>query len=96
MFDIRAFLQRSINNGLGRNRLSTSLSLVGRDDDTTATVVGSVSERFGGETGKDGRVDGTNSSTSEERSSGLPVMFELVMRTLAVQFSRTKSWASKC
>lgn len=96
VFNIRAFLQRGIDNGLGCNRLSTSLSLVGRDDDSTATVVGSVSERFSGETGKDRRVDSTNSSTGEECSSGLPVMFELVMLTSAVQFSRTKSWASKC
>lgn len=96
VFDPRAFLQRSINNGLGRDRLSTSLSLVGRDDDSAATVVGSVSERFGGEPGKDGRVDSTNSSASKECSSGLPMMFGLVMRISELQFARTKSWASRC
>jgi hypothetical protein len=74
VFDLGALLQRSIDNGLGRDRLSTSLALVGRDDDSAATVVGSVSEGFGGETGKDGRVNGTDSSTGKERSGRLPVM----------------------
>lgn len=74
VFDFGALLQRSINNGLGRDCLSTSLALIGRDDDSAATVIGTVPQGFGGETGKDGRVDSTDSSTSKECSSGLPVI----------------------
>lgn len=72
MFDFRAFLERGIHNGLGCNSLAASLSLVGRDDDAAATVVGTVSQGFSRETRKDGRVDGTDSGTCEESSSGLP------------------------
>lgn len=72
MFDFRAFLECGIHNGFGCDSLAASLSLVGRDDNAAATVVRTVSQGFGGETGKDGGVDGTDSSTSEESSSGLP------------------------
>lgn len=72
VFDIWAFLERRINDSLGRDRLAASLSLVGRDDNSTATIIGTVSQGFGRETSKDGGVDGTDSGTCEECCSGLP------------------------
>ena len=52
-----------------KTRDSNSL---GRDDDSTFTILNSVSKRFGRESSKDGRVDRSNSGTSQESRSRIP------------------------
>lgn len=61
-----ALLECGIGDGLCRDGLSAALGLVGGDEDLGLAVVDAVSERLGGEAGKDDRVDGSQTSAGEE------------------------------
>ena len=56
VLDEGTFVESGVDDGFGRNRLSSSLSFVRGDDDSRLGVDDSISEGFGGETGKDDRV----------------------------------------
>lgn len=68
--DIGALLQSLIDNALGANDLSSTLALIGRDDNLGASVQDTVPERVGGETGENNGVDGTDTRASQESDNG--------------------------
>lgn len=70
VLDERAVGESSVDDRLGRDRLSSTLALVGGDDDAGLGVNDTVTERIGGESGKDDRVDGSETGASEERDRG--------------------------
>jgi hypothetical protein len=72
LLDERALLEGGVDNGLGGDRLATTATLVRGEEDLGLAVVDTVAERLGGEAGKDGRVDGTDTGTGEEGSGRLP------------------------
>lgn len=72
MFDIRALLQRSIDNCLCRDRLPSTFALVRGEKDFALTVDHTIAKRLGRETCEDDGVDGADTSASEESSDGLP------------------------
>lgn len=72
LLDQRAVLESGINDSLGGNGLASTATFVAGDDDLALAVVDTVAEGFSGETGEDDRVDGTDTSASEERRGGLP------------------------
>lgn len=68
--DVGALLERVVDNLLGANGLSTTLALVGGDDDLGLCVDNAVTQRVGAETSEDDRVDGANTRASEEGNEG--------------------------
>jgi hypothetical protein len=87
-----------------RHRTAQESNSLGCDDDSTFTILNSVSKGLGGEPSKDGRVDRTNSGTSQESRSRIPTrpisiisVLSLSFQTLEQRIRRlTKSSASKC
>src|SRR5258708_285177 len=59
-----------IDDGLGGDRLATTTSFIRGNDNSASTIEDSLSESLGAKSGKDHRVDSTNTSTCEERRSG--------------------------
>lgn len=68
--DVGAFLERVIDDLLGADRFSASTTFVGGEDDVGLRIVDSITERFRGETGKDDRVEGTETDDCEEGNNG--------------------------
>jgi hypothetical protein len=52
VLDVCALLDRSVDNHLGGNSLTTTLSLVGRDNNAGLAVVDAIAEGLGREAGK--------------------------------------------
>lgn len=57
VLDQRALSKSGIDDGLGGDGLSSSLSFVGSDNNSRLGVLDTITERFGGETGEDDGVD---------------------------------------
>ena len=72
MLNMRALLERRIDNGLGRDRLATTPPFVRSEDYATLAVINTVAKSLRRETGEDDRVDSTNAGTSQKCSDGLP------------------------
>jgi hypothetical protein len=66
VLDERAFGESSIDDRLGCDRLTATLAFVGGDDYAGFCVLNAIAQGLGRETGEDDRVDGTESSASEE------------------------------
>ena len=65
-------LESGIDDGLGGDSLSTSSAFIRGDQNTGPAIQDAISKRFGGETGKDDGVNGTDTSTGEEDCNSLP------------------------
>ena len=61
-----------VDDGFSGDRLATTASFISCDDNSASTIEDSLSESLGAESGKDHRVYGAYTCTSEERSGGLP------------------------
>jgi hypothetical protein len=72
MLDDRALLQSSIDDHLGRDRLTSSLTFIASNDYTRATVLNTITKRFRRKPSENYRVDCTNTSASEESGNCLP------------------------
>lgn len=72
VLDQRAFLECGVDDSLGGDSLSATFALVRGDEDTAFTVLRAITERFGGETGKDDRVNCTDTCAGKEGGDGLP------------------------
>lgn len=72
VFNQGAFLERSINNGLGSDGLSTTTTFIGSNDNAGLAILDTITKRLRRETGEDDRVDSTNTRTSEEGGDGVP------------------------
>lgn len=69
--DIWASSKSLIDDSLGSNRLSTSLTLISGDDNARVSIVDTVTERLGGETGEDDGVDSTDTGDGKECNDSL-------------------------
>ena len=72
VLDLGALLENSIDNGLGSNGLSTLSDLIGCDQNVRLAILDVVMKQLGGETSKDNRVGGTNTSTRGESGNSMP------------------------
>jgi hypothetical protein len=72
VLDVRATVERRVDNSLGRNSLPTATPFVGSKDDATLAVIDAVTKSLRREARKHDRVDGTDARTCEEGSDGLP------------------------
>lgn len=72
VLDERALLESGVDDALGSDALSSSSTLIGGDHDSTLAILGSIPQGLSRESSEDDRVDGSDPSTSEESSSGLP------------------------
>lgn len=72
VFDVRAAFDRRVNNGLGRNCLSTTTSFVCSKDDAALAVIDTVTKSLCRKARKHHRVDSTDARTCEEGNDGLP------------------------
>jgi hypothetical protein len=77
MLDNRAFLQSSVDDHLGGDRLASSLTLVTGDDHTRATILNTITKGFRRESSENDGVDCTNTSTGKESRNGLPCHREI-------------------
>lgn len=68
---IRALLQTLVDDALSPDDLTTTLSFVCRDDNLGASVDDTVTQRVGGETGENDRVDSTDTRASKESDESL-------------------------
>jgi hypothetical protein len=73
----RTFLERSIDDHLGGDRLASSFSFVRCKYYATFTVLNAISERFRGESSKHDTVHGSDTRASEECGNGLPCHGEI-------------------
>jgi hypothetical protein len=64
--DVRAGLKSLVNDSLGSNNLSSTLSLIGGDDNSGVGIEDTVTERLGRETGEDDGVDGTDTDNGQQ------------------------------
>ena len=80
VLDEGALGEGSVDDRLGRDGLASTLAFVGRDDNARLGVLDTVAEGLGGESSKDDRVDGSETSAGEEGdgSLGNPVRDEPV------------------
>ena len=60
VLDPGALLEGGISGGLGNNGLSTSLTLIGCDQNAGLAILDAVTKRLGGETSKVDGEDGTD------------------------------------
>ena len=60
---MRALLERRIDDGLGRNRLSTTTPFVSSEDDAALAVNNTVAKSIRRETGENDRVDSADAGT---------------------------------
>ena len=97
VLDERTFVEGSVDDGLGCDRFSSSLSLVGGDDDSRFGVDDSVPERFGGETSKDDRVHSSQSSARQERDGrfGYPINSNPSAEQSGAREMGAQTWASR-
>lgn len=65
-------LESGIGNKFGSNSLSTSSAFIRGDQNTRPAIQDTISKRLGGETSEDDRVNGTDTSASEENGNSLP------------------------
>lgn len=72
VLDLRATLDRRIDDNFGRNGLPTAAPLVGGEDHATFAVIDTVTEGLRGKASEHHRVDGTDARTGEEGCDGLP------------------------
>jgi hypothetical protein len=72
VLDVRAALERRVDDRLGSNSLPTAAPFVGSKDNTALAVIDTVTEGLRRETSEHHRVDGTNARTGEEGGDGLP------------------------
>jgi hypothetical protein len=68
--DLGTFLERIVDDLLGADRFSASTTFVGGQDNAGICIVDSVAERFRGETGKDDRMESTETNNCEEGNDG--------------------------
>ena len=68
---IGALLESLIDDALGADNLATTLTLIGSNNDLGTGVNDTVTERVGGETGENDRVDSANARASQESNHGL-------------------------
>jgi hypothetical protein len=71
VLDERALSESSVDDGLGSDGFTSTLSFVGSDDDTGFGVLNSVSKGLCGETSENYRVDSSETSASEEGDGSL-------------------------
>jgi hypothetical protein len=64
--DVRALLQRIVDNLLGADQLAAALALVAGDDDLGPRIVDPIAQGVGGEAGEDDGVDGTDARAGQE------------------------------
>lgn len=72
MLDERAFLQGSIDDPLGGNRLTSPLTLIASNHNTRFTILDTVAKRLRREAGENHGVDCADSSASKESCDGMP------------------------
>jgi hypothetical protein len=72
VLDLRAALERQVDDSLCRNSLSTPTPFVGGKDYATLAIVDAVTKGLRRKASEYHRVDGTNARTSEEGGDGLP------------------------
>ena len=72
VLDHGTIIESGIDDCFGSNGLPTSTALVRGDQDTGLAILDAVSKGLGRETGEDDRVDGTDTSASEESGNGVP------------------------
>lgn len=64
VLNMGALLESRIDDGLGRDRLSTAAPFVGSEDHAALAIVNTVAKSLRRETGKDDGVDSTDAGTS--------------------------------
>ena len=72
VLDLRAALERRVDDDLGRDSLPAAAPLVGGEDHATLAVVDTVTKSLRGKASEHHRVDGTDARTGEEGGDGLP------------------------
>ena len=72
VLDLGALLERGIGDGLGSNGLSTSLALIGCDQNPRLAILDVVTKRLGGETSEDDGMGVTDTRASEESGNSMP------------------------
>ena len=72
VLDVRAAVERRVDNSLGRNSLPTATPFVGSKDDATLAVIDAVTKCLRRKAGKHHRVDGADARTCKEGGDGLP------------------------
>ena len=72
LLDEGAIPDSGVGDGLSRNSLATTPSLVRSDEDARLAVDHTITKGLGGETGEDDGVDSANSGAGEEGGDGVP------------------------
>jgi hypothetical protein len=72
VLDVGAFLEGSIDNGLGGDRLAATLALVSRNNNSAAAVDDALAQRLCAEPSKDDGVDGSDTRACQKGGNSLP------------------------
>ncbi len=72
VLDLRAALERRVDNSLGRNSLPSATPFDGSKDDTTLAVIDTVTKGVCRKASEYHKVNGTDAGTCEEGGDGLP------------------------
>ncbi len=72
LLNIWALPESSVDDSFSRDSLAPTFSLIARNQDAGPAVEDTVAKRLGRETSKDDRVNGANTSASEESGESVP------------------------
>jgi hypothetical protein len=72
VLDLGTLLESGINDGLGSDGFSATTTFIRSNDNTRLAIEDAITKRFGRETSKYDRVNGTDTSAGEESGNGLP------------------------
>ena len=72
VLDVRAVLERSIDDDFSRNGLAATTTLIRSKNDLALAVDDTVAEGLGREAGEDDGVNGTDARAGEEGGNSLP------------------------
>lgn len=67
-----ALFESCVDDGLGRDGLTSPTTLVGGDKNAGFAVLGTITEGLGGKSSEDNRVNSTDAGTSKESGDGVP------------------------
>lgn len=84
VLDKRTFLESSINDQFGCNRLATTPALVAGKENTRFAVLNTITERLRAETSENNGMNGSNSCTGEEGSNSLPGHWKVYRYSVAL------------